>query len=361
MRIGLIARADNSGLGMQTYEFYKHMDVTKTMVVDISKFNNNKQYPDRYPGATYIYGFPSDQQIDDFLQDLDVVFTAESPYNFYLYTRSRELGVKVAVQYNYEFFDWFARPELPKPDMVIAPSKWHYGVVDQWAKQNGVRHCYLHCPVNRQALPFREISEAKTFLHQAGRSAAFDRNGTEIVIKASKYVTSDVKILIHFQGEQGLAHQATRTYEEYLQLQTKFGDPDKLSITQVEYTDYSSVYKRGDVLLMPRRYGGNCLPVNEALSCGMPVIMPDISPNNDWLPKEWLVGAQKVGEFTPRTTIDIYDLDPKQLAKKIDRFAAMDDVAMLTENVRANNLAESISWDYMRMQYEKALEDLCTQ
>jgi hypothetical protein len=25
MRLGLIARADNSGLGMQTWEFYNHM------------------------------------------------------------------------------------------------------------------------------------------------------------------------------------------------------------------------------------------------------------------------------------------------------------------------------------------------
>ena len=43
MKLGLIARADNTGLGMQTWEFYRAMKPEKTLVVDISAMNGNKQ------------------------------------------------------------------------------------------------------------------------------------------------------------------------------------------------------------------------------------------------------------------------------------------------------------------------------
>lgn len=363
MKLGLIARADNSGLGAQTWEFFRHMDVVKTMVVDISEFNGNKQYPDRYKDKGKIYhvkGFPKSDIINDFLEGLDVVFIAESAYSSYVYTRAKELGVKIAVQYNYEFFDWF-RPDMPRPDMLIAPSMWHYDEVDMWCRKNGIRHTYLHCPVNRTTLPFRKINKAKTFLHVAGRSAAYDRNGTESVIMASRYVKSDIKILIHFQGQQGLAHQATHSFEEYLRMQRDCGDPSKLSIVRYEYDDYADVYKQGDVMLLPRRYGGNCLPLNEALSTGMPVIMPAISPNNAFLPQHWLVDAQRVATFTPRTVIDIYDVNPEQLAYTIDKFAGMSENQMLAQNNKANEIADSISWDYLKSSYNKAFEELCTQ
>lgn len=361
MRLGLIARADNSGLGVQTHEFFLNMSPDKTMVVDISKLNGNRIYPSRYPGATVTHGFPTHEEIDRFLEGLDVVFVAESPYDYYLYSRARELGVKTAVQYNYEFFDWFARPELPKPDLLIAPSIWHYEQVGQWCVENGVQHVYLHCPVNRLTVPYREISKAKVFLHSAGRSAAYDRNGTEIVIRASRFVKSDVKILVHFQGEQGLPHQVTRSFEDYLRMQAIEGDPNKLSIVRLDHESYADIYKMGDVLLLPRRYGGNCLPLNEALSSGMPVIMPNISPNRYLLPHAWLLPAEKIGEFTPRTTIDIYDVDPRVLAETIDQFADMSEERMKRQSHLADTIAEKISWSTMQRNYHQVLEGLCTR
>jgi glycosyltransferase involved in cell wall biosynthesis len=361
MRLGLIARADNSGLGMQTWEFYKHMKPSKTLVIDFSGHNGNRQYPERYPSyAQWCYGIPNVGTINEFLQDLDVVFVAEAPYNYYLYHHAKELGVKVAVQYNYEFFDWFKYPEYPTPDMLIAPSSWHYKEVDDWARQRGIQHVYLHCPVNRDKLKFRPIKQFKTFLHVAGRAAAHDRNGTLTVIKASKYLKSDAVIKVHFQGEQGIGHQVTHTFNDYYDVLNREGG-QQIIMQQTEYDDYADVYKDGDVLLLPRRYGGNCLPLNEALSCGMPVIMPDISPNNDWLEKQWLVPAQVVDQFEPRTVIDIYDVHPRVLAEKIDQLAWMDESRALAHNSIADTLAERIDWQVMHKQYLQALEELCRQ
>lgn len=359
MKLGLVARADNTGLGNQTYEFYQHMKPAKTMVVDISDLNHNKQYFERYPGAQIVHGFPNKGDIEEFLQDLDVVFVAEAPYNYYLYKRARELGVKTAVQYNYEFFDWFSRPHLPKPDMLIAPSKWNYEIIDKFSRENDIIHTYLHCPVNRNKLPFRKIKKARRFLHVVGRSAAHDRNGTETVIKASRYIDTPVKIILHFQGEQGLSHQATHSVNYYRDYIAKYGDPNFVTIRNYEAEDYAEVYAGADVLLLPRRYGGNCLPMNEALACGMPVLMTAIEPNTSFLPPDWLIPAEKIDTFTPRTTIDIYQASPRQLASRIDYYARLSEKAMLAENDRANDLADTISWRSMGNRYRYALEDLC--
>lgn len=362
IKLGLIARSDNSGLGMQTLGFYKHLDPVKTMVVDISDLNGNQVYPERYQGegVMFVKGFPDYTDIDNFLDGLDVVLIAEAAYSPYVYERSKQLGIKTAVQYNYEFFDWFNATRQFMPDMLIAPSKWHYDKIDSFAREHGIEHVYLHCPVDRMELDYREIKQARTFLHIAGRSAAYDRNGTETVIRASKLLKTPADIVLHFQGEQGLAHQATRTIAEYNEMIHREGDPDRVTLEQIEFDNYADVYQEGDVMILPRRYGGNCLPLNEALSVGMPVIMTGISPNTDFLPNDWLVMAERIGEFEPRTLIDIYEANPHHLATKIDKFFNMSEHEMLNENVRASNLAETISWDSMKWRYIDELERLCT-
>lgn len=365
MRLGLIARADNSGLGMQTWEFFKHMNPAKTMVVDISKFNNNKTYPERYSGPQvyHIKGFPTNAQVDTFLDGLDVVFIAEAAYNPYLYEKAREMGVKTAVQYNYEFMDWLVNPLYPKPDMLIAPSKWHFDEVQKWCEGNGVKHVYLHCPVNTNLLNISQEEatnkKAQTFLHVAGRSAAMDRNGTETVIAASRYLKTNAQILIHFQGEQGLPHQATHSIEYYCKLLETHGNDNKVTIQTIDYPNYQDVYQDGDVMILPRRYGGNCLPMNEALACGMPVIMPNISPNNEFLPNEWLTETTPGSvSFTPRTTVEVTKPSPIDLAKKIDEFYNLTQGEFFMEIVKAQNLAYLISWEQMKPKYIEVFESL---
>jgi len=356
LRHGLIARADNTGLGNQTYEYYLAMKPTKVLVIDIGMFNQNVSYHNRYPDAKVIYGMPNDDDIREFLEGLDVVFTAESPYNPNLYDIAREMGVKTANQYNYEFTTWLENENEPIPDLLIAPSTWYFDRIQQVAERRGVKHIHLKCPVNRDRIPYIERESFRRFLHPAGKSAAYDRNGTECVIEASQYLETDAKIVIKFQGEQGLGHQATRTVDEYKQLVYERGNPDKVEFICEDTPNYEDVYKLGDVLILPRRYGGNCLPLNEALASGMPVIMPDISPNQH-LPRMWLVPANHTGEVLARTMVDTYSVDPRELAKKIDEFYRMDGNDVILNTNLADNMARLNSWDNMK---EKYLEALCS-
>ncbi len=103
------------------------------------------------------------------------------------------------------------------------------------------------------------------------------------------------------------------------------------------------MYKDFDALILPRRYAGLCLPTNEALISGLPVIMTDTSPNNELLPKEWLVKCKKIGQFMTRTIIDIYGSDIKALAKKIDWLVEQDDdIKIKAFDLGYSNFSESV-------------------
>lgn len=347
-RIGLVARADNTGLGNQTYEFYQHMKPHKTMVVDISHLNGNAQYPERYPNAQYVRGFPRPADIEEFLQGLDVIFVAESPYNYYLYQRARELGVKVAVQYNYEFFDWYSYPHYPLPDMLIAPSMWNYDVIEKFSESHNIKHMYLHCPVNRERLPFAVRKQARNFLHIAGKPAAHDRNGTLTAIEAFRRTQdTDIRLTVTTQGE---------TPEEWIK-QAQY-DPRILFKNTLDLIDYARLYDDYDVLVFPRRYGGNCLPLNEALSVGMPVIMSDISPNNHLLPNSWLAPAYIQSVFKPRMEVNIYETDITALSHLIEDFADLSSEDMQTWSNVASTIASQFDWNIMKLKYEEALRSL---
>lgn len=332
MRLGVMAYSTKTGLGYQTKDYVDHLKPTKIMEVDLSAFNGMQQH-NWYEGSYKVRGYPSDQDIKYFLRDLDVVLFAETPLNYNFYSIARSMGIKTAVVPNWEFFDHIARPELPLPDLFIMPSVWHYDDALSFAEANGVKCIQLHHPVDRKKLHFQRRTQAR-FMHVAGKPAANDRNGTWDFLNACPDGT------IVTQSED-LAYQVRRQYRN--------------SKVYTGIDDQNMMYSMGSVMVLPRRYGGNCLPLNEALACGMPVIMPDISPNNNILPKEWLVPATFCSKFTPRTTIDMYDIDVSALVDKINWFRSID---IAEQSDIANKIADSISWDALKDKYVEALESL---
>jgi len=334
MRIGLIAVATKTGLGYQTKAFYDHLKPYKTMVVDIQELNGQEQYYGWYSGANFIKGIPKKDQIQRFLQDLDVVFTCETPYNYELYTIAKNMGVKTVNQYNPEFFDHFIH-NYPMPDMFIAPSMWKFKEIDLFCKSNNIKHKYLHFPVDRAIFTYRNRT-TKKIMHVAGKPAAHDRNGTWDFMQA---VPNGVVVT----QDESFAKQIRTRYRQ-CNVFTKVPNPENM-------------YNFGDIMIMPRRYGGNCLPLNEALSCGLPVIMPDVSPNNHLLPKEWLVEARITGYFEPRVKVDLYSVDPASLHKKVKEIKESWNIA--EESKKADEIAKSISWEVMYDKYIETFEELC--
>lgn len=344
LRLGLIARADSRGLGIQTHEVFRHLRPAKTMVVDCPSLAPLPLHLDRFPGATVVHGFPTLADCREFLDGLDVVYTAETPYNQDLFSEAARMGVRSVLHYNFEFLAHLQNPDLPRPALFAAPSMWRYQDVPFANKT------YLPVPIalDRFADVWRPSTPTATqFLHIVGRPAVGDRNGTKDLLAALPYVRSAVTVTIRCQDP---------AYVPSLLNPRSVPANVELVIVSADIPNYWDNYAGADVLVMPRRFGGLCLPVNEALGAGMPVIMPAISPN-EWLPPDWLVPATKTGNFMAKTRIDLHTTDPRALAACIDRFAT--DRAFYAEaQTEARDWAKRNSWEALLPEYQRVFASL---
>jgi glycosyltransferase involved in cell wall biosynthesis len=347
VKLGLIARADNTGLGIQSWEFARHMAPERTLVIDVGHLAdsglhcNKATHAERYPGAIMSTGWiPPRPLLIEFLRGLDAVFVCETPYNYELFSLAKRLGVHAVLQYNWEFLDYARRRDLPIPALFAAPSTWHYGDL-RYANK-----ILLPVPIATDRFTPREHGPTAThFLHIVGRPAIHDRNGTDALLAALEHVTAEVTVTLKCQEPGHL---------KALTANVRAPGNVALSLDYSPVADYWDNYTTGDVLVMPRRFGGLCLPVQEAIGAGMPAIMPAITPNHDWLPASWLVPAHRQGQFTGRSPIELYGVHPRELAAKLDRFATDPDfyAAAIAE---AAEIAASHSWAALKPEYDRAI------
>lgn len=315
VKLGLVVFANDSGLGMQTKRLAQMLKPYRLLAIDSTSFSRNtKQNWEWYEGfdGYKVQGFPSNREIRRFLTGLTHVLVCENPLNFYLFEEAHRLGIKTYCQSNYEFCDNLNNRNLPVPDKFLMPSHWK--VEEMKAIFGDSRVMHLPPPINTNE--FKEARElnfkrdsVKSFVHIVGTLAVNDRNGTLDILRALQYAKGNFTITIKSQHELPSEYMVNDSRVRY-----KIGnEPEAVNL-----------YKDFDAMILPRRYGGLCLSANEALMSGLPVIMSDISPNNQLLPKEWLVPSKKTSEFIARVVIDVHSCDPVELAGKIDWFAEGD-------------------------------------
>lgn len=312
MRLGIIARCDNTGLGNQTRELVKMLNPEKILIIDSSFFNKNTQHFHWYENYNYSItrmGFPKRGEIIKFINGLDVVLSCETFYSSMFVDLARDANVKTVLQYNYEFLLNIQNPEESIPDVFIAPSLWKFEKMQQLFEDKAK---LVHLPPPTEISLFdnarnENLSKShNSILHIAGKRAARDRNGTDTVLQMLKYSKEDYNLVITSQTE----------------FENRPRDP-RLSVREHNIKNRQDLYVGHDAMILPRRYAGLCLPMNEALISGLPVFMTNLSPNNQILPSDWLIDAKQIGQFKAKSTIDVYEGDPVQLAKFIDNYIGM--------------------------------------
>lgn len=325
-KIGIIARCDNRGLGIQTWEFYKHIEPFKILIVIFDHENN---HPERYEkGNVRICKEKPDQSdLNWLLGGIDVLVVFETVYSSEVLSQAKQRGIATIMQPNWEWFD-----EKDRPDLLIPPSLWHF-------EDYPDPKIYLPAPVNRDLIPFKLREKAKVFLHNAGNmQAGYDRNGTKILFEAIPLVKSDVKFIIKSQIK----------IEGSKDGRIEMVCDDKLNYWEQWQTD-------ADVLLYPRRYGGLSLPLNEAMSAGLVPIMIDCDPVNRFLPKELLIKPNGKEELFIRQKVESYSIMPDELAKKIDEIANKD----ITKFSKiSDHIAENWSWTKLKSKYLRILNKI---
>ena len=338
-QLGIILRADIGGLAHISREFFDHLKPEKSLVLinvfpGFSDQNRSKEYPNYYKGngVTFYNGIPSTEFLDKWLDGLNVVLTLETPYNWDLFKLCRTKDIKTVMMVDYE---WLKDPMTTKPDILWQPINWY---IEELQKEK-VPVEMIHMPVNRERFQFKERKTAKTFLCVFGRqhkSSTPNRDGRKQVYEAVKLVKNP-NVRFIFRASKPLP---------------PIDDP-RVTIDVSTKEDPADNYKIGDMMLLPKTYSGMALAMHEALSCGMPVIcMPDIFPQNRFLPKEWLLSPREQVPMKLSRSIYRTVLDPKQIAEMIDYYAMQD---ISKESIEANTLADSISWKRTLPQFKALL------
>jgi hypothetical protein len=324
MRLGIIARSDNTGLGYQTKQLTDMLNPSKVMLIDFSQHNNNTQHPEWYNGYEVInvLGIPDSRDIDRFLKDIDVVLSCETFYNNdELILKARDKGIKTILQYNYELFGNLSKKNMALPNILVSPSLWKIDDIEfKFGKKAKVVH--LAPPTNINLFDgASKINRSKThnrILHIGGKRAAQDRNGTNTIVDMLKYSKADYELVIKTQTK----------------LDINLND-DRIVLDYNDSVDRESMYTGFDAMVLPRRYAGLCLPMNESLLSALPVFMTNISPNNKVLPERWLVESHLIDEFRAKTLIEVYEANLRKLAELVDNYVMLDDQQKINEKQEA--------------------------
>lgn len=333
MRVGLIARMDMTGLGQgQTLRLARLLKPHHIMLIDSSPFNGNEQHPEWYDSYSVqlVKGFPTAEDVAEFCKKVDVVISCETFYNNYFTEIANGNHTKTILIANWEFLDYHL-PDFHHllPSKIVFPSKWNF---DKMHKP-----IYLPTPIfDDEFKAAREVNLERTgkrkYLFMNGKSAHMDRAGLNDLYAALELSKGDFTVAVKAQGEVKKHPDPRLIYD--------FSNP----INQSElYTDF-------DAMIHPRRYGGQSLPMTEALVSGLPVVMTNIDPNNEVLPDEWLVEAKKRDSFMARTNIDVYSAVPSDLAVMLDTL----DVSKAAK-MRAYEIGQQFEAENLRQQYKELL------
>jgi glycosyltransferase involved in cell wall biosynthesis len=336
VRLGLWgARPNDRGLGIQTWEFFRHLRPACTLVALVDSSDLFGLVADRFPRAWQTSVEKMPEIADDFLSQVDVVLCAETPYWEGLWEMARARGVATALQYNRELL-----PESgPRPDLMISPSTWRLADVPEAV--------HLPLPVDRKRLPFRERAEVRSFLHVVS-AAMKDRDGTGLVLSALPHLREPTRVILH--APAGLAFPLPKSPPHV-----------EVEVRTETVKDYWRIYEGADVLLLPRRYGGQSLPLNEAASLGMPVIALDVEPQRSILPPQALIPATPGHYWRMKGgTLPVHNANPRELAAKMDELSQ--DPGLVRSLSRASDAyAARISWDALLPTWRATLEALAAR
>lgn len=182
-----------------------------------------------------------------------------------------ELGVKCGA-----YVDYYTKETVPFfgiYDFLICNTKRHFSVFS-WHPQ------VIYLPWGTDIRLFKPTTLESvekgivTFFHSCGVSP--ERKGTDLLLQAFEKVQGASKLIIHSQIDLKIF------YHQLENMMTNLEKEGRLLIKTGTITA-PGLYHLGDVYVYPTRLEGVGLTMVEALSCGLPLIVPDNGPMNEFL------------------------------------------------------------------------------
>jgi hypothetical protein len=341
-RVGIIVRANSKGLGYQSLSAFQNYDFQSALLVT----DGNRRAAERtdwYPNVHAVRYDPINHQFEDwdhvfaFMDEVDVIFSVETLYDWSLADLCRRRGIKTVVQGNPELYGHEGDPTRPHPDRWTWPTEWRTHLLppgpivpvpvpnDCWAEAG-------------------KLDEPLTLVHVGGHRANADRNGTELFMKALPQLASKEPIRVRVYSQEGRIPEPPRLPANV-----------DLELKPHGVLDRWEMYDGAHALVMPRRYGGLCLPVQEAMTAGLAVLMTDCSPN----PQTWPVRAIPHGRgrmiHTPAGNIMTCVAGERLVGQAMLRLQARPD--SLEELMRGSReWAAKNTWENLRPMYDELFQ-----
>lgn len=273
---GSIVLATEQGLGYLAKAFFDN-DIID--VVSIHKHTSRANHYEWYPNST---------SEDELLRICDTLIFFETPFNWSIIPRARELGIKTILIPMYEC----TRHPFPyQPDEIWCPSELDY----KFYTDNGEICQKVQIPVD---IEWKLRSKARVFIHNAGNGGLGGRNGTKELIEAFKHVKSRARLIINSQ------------------VPIKCDNPK----IDVRIGTFDDIWSEGDVFIFPEKFNGLSLPIQEAFASGMLVMASDRFPNNTYLPQKPLIPVVEYKKEYISIEFNMAIIDPKKIAEKIDEW-----------------------------------------
>jgi glycosyltransferase involved in cell wall biosynthesis len=196
----------------------------------------------------------------------------------------------------------------------------------------GARTVAIPHAVDGTRFAFRRRERAEVFLHCRGWGDG-DRKGTRFVLEAARRCP-EVPFVVRAQ------EHLPAEWPGNVRLLGATDDPEE------QYVD-------GDVAVQPSRYEGVGLPILEAMACGLPTLVPDAPPMNEYPadPRLLIAGERLQGDLVGNPfPVARPDVDALVAAIRALHGRPIGD---LSEASRAR--IEERAWDRLRPAYLEAL------
>ncbi len=174
------------------------------------------------------------------------------------------------------YIDYYTEPLIPLfgcYDFLICNTRRHYSVFT-W------HPCAIYIPwgtdinVYRPSRPGLAQSGHLTFFHSAGMNPL--RKGTDQLLRAFADIDGPARLVVHTQ------RSIEETLPTSVPLVARLTAQGRLRIVHATVPE-PGLYHLGDVYVYPARLDGIGLTVPEALASGLPSVVPDNAPMNEFL------------------------------------------------------------------------------
>ncbi len=256
-RVGLVGFCCDTGLGFVNRTLYRHLPFASWLVLDHPRYGSRNEFLD---DRCRIFGLKSPRSaVTEWLTSVDSIFAVERGFVPGLRGLSMSRGVDFILMPNVEWLD-LEDPGVHLIDRFIAPTEHCYRVLCDAGLQS--RSVFIPHFVDTDLFRFKLRERANLFVHFSGHGGVQGRKGTDIVLELARRCP-EVSFKIYSQEPLAGAipsnvavHGATPQPED--------------------------LYEYGDVAIQPSRWEGVGLQILEAMASGIPTILPNAPPMNEY-------------------------------------------------------------------------------